>query len=413
MADMLSQDEIDELLNGNISTQNGSGDKQQSELSAHEIEALNEISNISTTDCANVLFKLVGRKCSFNMPKIEIVEWDNLRQSIISDYGEQNCMSAVLEYTEGLTGFNVFILKLRDAGVIADLMMSGEGQNIPEELTDLQISAVNEAISQIAGSSAASMSSMLSKTIRIASHRISLLKLDNFNASDFFEQQEKLVKIIFKLDIEGLIDSAAIQIIPVSFAKLLVENLINTENVDNEIAGDVHKADFDSSQDDGLSRRTQAEFERDMQAHSADSDAAAEVDEQYDAHDSTNRKDQNVSSAKQKAATKTYSQQKLQVNVQPAQFQTFEDGKIPIEKENMELIRDIPLLVTVELGRTQKLIRHILEFGQGTIIELDKLAGEPVDILVNGKFIAKGEVVVIDENFGVRITDIIHPSKRI
>ena len=101
------------------------------------------------------------------------------------------------------------------------------------------------------------------------------------------------------------------------------------------------------------------------------------------------------------------------VNVQPAQFQSFDDSRIMIEKKNISLIMDVPLQVTVELGRTHKLIREILEFGPGSIIELDKLAGEPVDIMVNGKPIAKGEVVVIDESFGVRITDIIHPSKRL
>jgi flagellar motor switch protein FliN len=101
------------------------------------------------------------------------------------------------------------------------------------------------------------------------------------------------------------------------------------------------------------------------------------------------------------------------VNVQPAHFQAFDESRISIEKKNISLIMDVPLQVTVELGRTNKLIKDILEFGPGSVIELDKLAGEPVDILVNGKGIAKGEVVVIDESFGVRITDIIHPSKRL
>ena len=83
------------------------------------------------------------------------------------------------------------------------------------------------------------------------------------------------------------------------------------------------------------------------------------------------------------------------------------------QKENITIIRDVPLEVTVELGRTRKPIKEILEFNPGTVIELDKLAGEPIDILVNGKFIAKGEVVVIDENFGVRVTDIINTEERI
>lgn len=95
------------------------------------------------------------------------------------------------------------------------------------------------------------------------------------------------------------------------------------------------------------------------------------------------------------------------VNVQPAQFQPFNAGVYPLlQQENIDLIMDVPLEVTVELGRSNKSIKEILDFAPGTIIELNKLAGEPVDVLVNGKFVAKGEVVVIEENFGIRITDI-------
>jgi flagellar motor switch protein FliN/FliY len=101
------------------------------------------------------------------------------------------------------------------------------------------------------------------------------------------------------------------------------------------------------------------------------------------------------------------------VNVQPATFQPFDEDSFTFDRKNIGLVMDVQLEVSVELGRTRKLIKDILEFGQGSIIELDKLAGEPVDILVNSKAIAKGEVVVIDESFGVRVVDIIHPSKRI
>jgi flagellar motor switch protein FliN/FliY len=101
------------------------------------------------------------------------------------------------------------------------------------------------------------------------------------------------------------------------------------------------------------------------------------------------------------------------VNVQPAQFQSFENEEFGYDTNNIGLLMDVPLQISVELGRTTKKIREILDFGQGSIIELDKLAGEPVDILVNGRVIARGEVVVIDESFGVRITDILHPSKRL
>lgn len=96
------------------------------------------------------------------------------------------------------------------------------------------------------------------------------------------------------------------------------------------------------------------------------------------------------------------------VNVQPVQFQPFNAGFNPItQQENIDLIMDVPLEVTAELGRTNKSIKEILELAPGTIIELDKLAGEPIDVMVNGKLVAKGEVVVIEESFGIRVTDII------
>lgn len=96
------------------------------------------------------------------------------------------------------------------------------------------------------------------------------------------------------------------------------------------------------------------------------------------------------------------------VNIQPAQFQSFSsDINMLQSQENINLIKDVPLEVTVELGRTHKSISEILEFAPGTIVELDKIAGEPIDVLVNGKYVAKGEVVVIEESFGVRVTEII------
>jgi len=103
----------------------------------------------------------------------------------------------------------------------------------------------------------------------------------------------------------------------------------------------------------------------------------------------------------------------MPTNVSPATFQSFDVGSVMQQKENIGIIMDVPLEVTVELGRTRKKIKEILEFTPGTIIELDKLAGEPIDVLVNGKFVAKGEVVVIDEKFGIRITDIVNPENRI
>jgi flagellar motor switch protein FliN/FliY len=103
----------------------------------------------------------------------------------------------------------------------------------------------------------------------------------------------------------------------------------------------------------------------------------------------------------------------MPTNVQSVQFPNLMPPRAsPQEAGNISLIMDVFMEMTVELGRTRKLIKEILGMGEGTIIELDKLAGEPVDILVNHKLIAKGEVVVIDENFGVRVTEIVSPMER-
>ncbi|MCL5677136.1 MAG: flagellar motor switch protein FliN, partial [Firmicutes bacterium] len=101
------------------------------------------------------------------------------------------------------------------------------------------------------------------------------------------------------------------------------------------------------------------------------------------------------------------------VTVQPATFGDLGKGLTPGEVQNIELLMDVPLLLTVELGRARRQIREVLNMGPGSVIELDRLAGEAVDVLINGKLVAKGEVVVIDENFGVRITDIVSPAERV
>jgi flagellar motor switch protein FliN/FliY len=195
------------------------------------------------------------------------------------------------------------------------------------------------------------------------------------------------------MEIGNLIDSEIMQLLPISFSKELVTNLLNMDVSGPAASTPELKAQKAAPPSQPQPKPAQPSVEA-PQMTSNDMYGAMDADAGY---------------------SRSYEapRQREHVNVQPAQFQSFDDSRIMIEKKNISLIMDVPLQVTVELGRTHKLIREILEFGPGSIIELDKLAGEPVDIMVNGKAIAKGEVVVIDESFGVRITDIIHPSKRL
>jgi flagellar motor switch protein FliN len=249
------------------------------------------------------------------------------------------------------------------------------------------MSAISEVVNQMIGSAATTISSMMNKRIGISQPKAFLMSFKKENSHKNFNGSQKIVKITLKIIVEDKMESDIIQIIPVSFAKELVESLVNSGE-------DMKKGQI--KVETGITTHSI----QNMPFEGDDYDFALKPEGHSDDYNKSNNGMYDES-------------HKKNVSVQPAQFQAFEEGRFPIEKGNISLIMDVPLQVTVELGRTQKLIRDILELGSGSVIELEKLAGEPVDILVNNKAIAKGEVVVIDESFGVRVTDIIDPSKRL
>jgi len=229
------------------------------------------------------------------------------------------------------------------------------------------------------------------------------------------DSTEVIVKVAFSMVVGNLIDSEIMQLLPISFAKNLVNNLLGLD----EEPGKDSQASMEESAGKQPSGESIPYQQSIHQAQPPTPQGTAYNHESRYMHQNVSPQDMqrhDMSYAPDGAVKHTFgdiNDNRRPVNVQPAQFEAFDDNNVQTEKENISLIMDVPLEVTVELGRTRKLIREILEFGTGSIIELDKLAGEPVDILVNGKPIAKGEVVVIDENFGVRITDIVQHSKRL
>lgn len=395
MGDMLSQAEIDALLNGSSLNSAVNTEPDFDDLSSQEIDALGEIGNISMGTSATTLFTLLNQKVTITTPRVEVSTWDELTTEYSSSY-----VAVEVEYVKGLIGSNLLIIKDQDVKVITDLMMGGDGSRMDGELTDLHLSAISEAMNQMVGSSSTSMSSMFNKRIDISPPKAFIFDINNIRQNVRTDNNEKIVKVAFKMIVGDLIDSEIMQILPISFAKKLVENLLNMDAdsgkydlptapkqqspiVQNQVVNEIPQPE----------QQSYSQPQPQPQTQHYQTDYACEQPAAVNYHETK--------------------QNREPVNVQPVHFQNFEDNRILIEKKNISLIMDVPLQVTVELGRTQKLIKDILAFGPGSIIELDKLAGEPVDILVNGKAIAKGEVVVIDESFGVRITDIIHPSKRI
>jgi len=385
MDGVLSQEEISALLSGDTGaeTADGSGDAT---LTSDEIDAIGEISNISMGTAATTLFSLVNRKVEISTPVVTFATWDD----IVEEY-ERPCVFIRIAYTVGLDGSNLLVLREQDVKIITDLMMGGDGTNTDVELGELHLSAICEAMNQMMGSAATSLSSMLNKMIDISPPTADLIDLkdtiDGTEIDEFLGGQ--FVKISFLMEIGDLVKSNIMQLYPISFAKEMCSGV--SENME-----------ADSS---SVASSSQPEPQAAAPAPQPVPQQAQQMPQQMPQMQPM--MGQPMMGMPMNDMSQMYAQQP--VNVQPAQFQAFAGDFNPItQQENIGLIMDVPLDVTVELGRTSKSIQDILEFAPGTIIELNKIAGEPIDVLVNGKYVAKGEVVVLEESFGVRITEIIN-----
>ncbi len=393
MDGMLSQDEINALLSGMdlsgetqetqpTATEQEAADVDESLLTSDERDAIGEIANISMGSSATTLYSLVNRKVNITTPVVTLANWD----VVVGDY-ERPCVFIQIRYTSGLDGSNIMVLKEHDVKVITDLMMGGSGSDVDGELGELHLSAISEAMNQMMGSAATSMSTMLGKMIDISPPDASLVNLNEFKKAGEIAPflEGTFVKIAFRMQIDDLVDSTIMQLYPIDFAKSLYDTFISTQEPQEE--------------------------PREMPAPEP-MPYVAPVAEMPSA--SMEMPQMNMQAGAQMGmpmmggmpAGQPMNMQSM--NIQPAQFQSFQGNMGAVAgQENIGLIKDVPLEVTVELGRTKKSIAEILDFAPGTIIELDKIAGEPIDVLVNGKFVAKGEVVVIEESFGIRVTEIV------
>lgn len=396
MGELLSQAEIDALLS-NSSIGDDYNSTEEVVLTPQEIDALGEIGNISMGTASTTLFTLIGQKVLITTPKVEITTWGEVTATDNNRY-----VVVRTEFTHGLVGTNLLILKEEDAKVITDLMMGGDGKNLAGELTDLHLSAISEAMNQMIGSSATSMASIVNRRIEMSAPKAFKLTAGQNDFPDFNNEQ-KIIKIAFKMEIGDLINSEIMQLLPMDFAKEMVAGLLTVEDdmgVSNQSIQQTAAAtvQYTPPQNYQTEPLAQQPLYSQLPPQGQPAQPYAEPSPRPVNHNQ---------------AHMTLNNQQGPIEIQPVQYQNFEEGRGASQKENIGLLMDVPLQITVELGRTQKLIRDILEFAPGSIIELDKLAGEQVDILVNGKIIAKGEVVIIDESFGVRVTDIVQPSKRI
>ena len=386
MSDMLSQEEINALLGDSVVNNEDNNKNIESEILTDEKkDILGEIGNISMGTSATTLSALLNHKVEISTPTVSMVYLSGL-----SGKYDKPCVGLKINYKEGLVGSNLLVLKQEDVKIIANLMMGGDGNiQADEELTELDLSAISEAMNQMVGSASTSLSSMLGYKIDIDTPEAFILRFDDDTFfKDLTSTDEYLVCNSFRMVVDGLIDSEIMQLLPVNFSESIIQKLTSSRDNKTDVAPT-------------------------SQSVSEPSPAPQSTIQQSTIQQPTISQPVSQYVMEQPVTSQTSNVIHNNVNVQTAQFQSFDMNELAQQKENITIIRDVPLEVTVELGRTRKPIKEILEFNPGTVIELDKLAGEPIDILVNGKFIARGEVVVIDENFGVRVTDIISSEERI
>ena len=417
MDGMLSQDEINALLNGGIpdapaddtpagapsDTSSAPPSSSDEDLTDEEKDAVGEVANISMGTSATTLYSLVNRKVNITTPVVDMCTWDR----IIEEY-ERPCVFIKIKYTVGLEGTNILILKEDDVKIITDLMMGGDGTNVEgSELTDIHLSAISEAMNQMMGSSATSLSSMLGRMIDISPPEASLVDVGELESQEDISSflLGRFVRITFRMQIEDLVDSKIMQLYPIDFAKNLYDYFMDSQELEAPPAPEpaaptmaAPSMGAPSVAAPSMGAPSMPPPSMGMPTMGAPGMGAPGMDFSM-----------GMGMQPQMGAPQQMGMPMPNVNIQPASFTPFSmDVNAMQSQENIALIKDVPLEVTVELGRTSKAISDILDFAPGTIIELDKIAGEPVDVLVNGKLVAKGEVVVNEENFGVRVTEIIN-----
>ena len=366
--DVLSQEELDALLNG--MNESGENDEKSAEfdLSESDKDLLGEVGNIAMGSASTALSTIIHKAVNITTPKVTVTTLNEMKNNF-----EVPLVSLEIEYIKGLKGINLLLMKVSDAAIISDLMMGGNGSaESKSTLTEMELSAVGEAMNQMIGSAATSLAKMMNVVNNIAPPISSIWDDKTKVFSKKIDEDERIVRIAFKLTIENLIDSEIMLLLLSDTAKMIIDKMMGGAGQEPSEVSD----------------------EPDSELQAIEPEAEPENEEVNNYVEPQPRVKNNA------------------VNVKKAKFAPLSSMNSQ-EKQNIDLIMDVPLEVSAVLGRAKKTIKEILDLGVGSLVELDRLTEEPVEILVNGKKVALGEVVVIDENFGIRITNILNNDERV
>lgn len=399
---------------------------EQNKFTDMEIDAIGEIMNISLGSSATAVSNMLNHRVDITTPTVSVVPVEELNLGDL-----EPAIGVEIKYISGLEGSNIMMLKRSDVKKIVEILL---GNTIPDEefqLDDLTVSAVCEVMNQMMGAASTALSDFLNRPVNISTPQsFTLDSMEKFKKERFHSQDGPLVVVRFHLGIESVLQSEFVNVMSVKLARELLSGFgfesekeaaptsANTTPAapepQNNTSASSGSSQLDQSMIDSLlnkSAAAPAQTASEQPTQQPPVQQAQPVQQQP--IQQPVQQAQPVQPTMPAVSQQQYAPAPKLIQTNPAYLPSFD----PVEQlgeeqaQNLELIMSVPLEITVEIGHTRRKVEEILTFSKGTLVVLDKLAGDKVDLLVNGLCIAKGDVVVVDDNFGVRITEVLHSAE--
>ena len=383
-------------------------------LNPIEIDAIGEIINISLGASATAVATMLDRRVDITTPNVKVVTFEEFEFKRL-----EPAIGVEITYTHGLSGNNVMIIKKMDVKTIVGLLMGSEIPDEEFEMNELYVSAICEVMNQMMGASATAMSEFIGETVNITTPTSFEIENSDKFKEKYFEPDNNFVSIEFSLSIEGSIKCEFVNLMPIPLVKMLVSRMIPDQSVlqEAEVSPPVQEAAPAAPQMEAptaapqpqapIPPQPQYEQPAAPQAPPAAPQYEQPAQPQYAAPQAPPAQPQYQQPVAPPPPAEPVPNRVIDVKPIPSESFSGKDALRESPKDNLELLMDVPLEISVEIGRTRKLVKEIVEFTQGSLIVLDKLAGDQVEIYANERCIARGDVVVVNDNFGVRITEIV------
>ncbi len=381
-------------------------DAKTVEFSSYEIDAVGEILNISMGSAATAVSELLNAKVWITTPQVKVVK--------VSELNYKNLEPAIcvkIVYVAGITGLNMMVLKQDDVQLILNQLLGNPLVVSPDfEFDELNISAVSEVMNQMMGASATALSDLLGMTVDISTPTPYIIEETKFGDLCEMEPDETVVAVTFNLTVDGVMNSEFMSVLSVDLAKTLSGKMIEKFTLEGGDENGAEPAPAPAPAQSAPAAQAAPPAQQQMPQQPMMQQPMPQQQQPMYQMPPQGYPQQGYGYPNQYAAYGAYPPPMPPVNVQNAQLHQFEamDFGLPSDQQdNLKLLMGVPLEISVEIGSAKRKVKDILEFTQGTIIELERQAGAPVDVVVNGNLIARGDVVVIDDNFAVRITEIV------